>query len=72
MTIAILILTLAVILLSAPYTLKGSLLQVSIVSGFLIGAAYDSEEFEEDNETLHTFQVALMFILFTVTYSTYE
>ena len=70
MFLTTLLLVIAVVALSAPYTLKGSSLQVSLIAGFLVGAHYDSEEFEDDKETDHTFQIALLFVLFTITYTT--
>ncbi len=69
MILTTLLLVIAVVALSTPYTIKGSSLQVSIITGVLIGLHYDAEEFEDDKETDHTFQLALLFVLFTITYT---
>ena len=69
MLLTTIILVLSVVILSTPYTIKGSSLQVSLVAGCLLGLHYDAEEFEDEKETDHTFQLALLFVLFTVTYT---
>ena len=67
-TILITIVGLALSLFAAPYIIKGSELQVSIVKGALVGVNFDSQYFEEDSVTDYTLQVGLGLVLFTLTW----
>lgn len=70
MTITLITITvLALSLFAAPYLIKGSELQVSLVKGLLVGVNYDEAYFEEEAETDITLQVSLFFVLFTLTWT---
>ena len=63
----ILLTVLALSLFAAPYLIKGSELQVSLVKGALVGVNYDEAYYEDEQETDYTLQVGLLFVLFTIT-----